>query len=71
MVLFIQIWKFGQNLPLATFCSERINVLSGFYLSLGFNGHFVIPNLAEFRDTAPLRGDVYKIIYDIYKLQLD
>ena len=46
--------KFGQNLPLVTFCSERINVLSGFYLSLGFNGHFVIPNLAEFRDTAPL-----------------
>ena len=25
-----------------------------FYVSLGFNGHFVIPNLVEFRDTAPL-----------------
>ena len=25
-----------------------------FYVSLGFNGRFVIPNLAEFRDTAPL-----------------
>ena len=53
-ILENEIWKFGQNLPLATFSSERINVLSGFYLSLGFNGHFVIPNLAEFRDTAPL-----------------
>ena len=42
-----------------------------FYVSLGFNGRFVIPNLAEFRDTAPVRKDVYKIIYDIYKLQLD
>ena len=32
-----------------------IGALSGyFYVSLGFNGHFVIPNLAEFRDTAPL-----------------
>ena len=31
------------------------NVLSGyFYVSLGFDGYFVIPNLAEFRDTAPL-----------------
>ena len=53
-ILENEIWKFGQNLPLATFCSERINFLSGFYLSLGFNGHFVIPNLADFRHTAPL-----------------
>ena len=33
------------------------NVFSGyFYVSLRFTGHFVIPNLAEFRDTAPLKG---------------
>ena len=33
-----------------------LSVLSGyfFYVSLGFDGHFVIPNLAEFRDTASL-----------------
>ena len=31
------------------------NVWGGyFYISLGFKGHFVIPNLAEFRDTATL-----------------
>ena len=31
------------------------NVWRGyFYVSLGFKGHFVIPNLAEFRDTATL-----------------
>ena len=32
------------------------NVWRGyFYVSLGFKGHFVIPNLAEFCDTATLR----------------
>ena len=26
------------------------------FVSLGFNGHFERPNLAEFRDTAPLKN---------------
>ena len=43
---------------LLQFCPSLASVISVagyFYVSLGFNGHFVIPNLAEFRDQAPLK----------------
>ena len=43
-----------------TLFEPSFKVLSSyFYVSLGFNGHFVMPNLAEFHDTAPLSRDFF------------
>ena len=49
------------------------NVLSSyFYVSLVFNGHFQIPNLAEFRDTlAPLKPGKYTAAIYIIQLKIN
>ena len=49
------------------------NVLSGcFYVSLVINGHFDIPNLAEFRDTlAPLKPGKYTAAIYIIQVKIN